>query len=719
MIEALRHQIIQTEGRFRTHEAQRKERQTNLATLNNGGDWRKVDAPERIARRLELLAAREITPREIIGEAPVSVSTTEIEEVRRAEDPAGFNPLERIIAENNLLGVVFLINGARISRSVGRIVIRDSFGRHLGYGTGFMVSPRLLMTNNHVLGSRFSAANSRVQFNYFEPVPGQPNPPIEFGLQPEVFFETDQQLDFTLVAVQPRNATGQTSRSRGWNPMLIQSGKAVVGERVNIIQHPGGAPLQLAIHDNTIIDVLDHFLHYSTDTNRGSSGSPVFNDQWEVAALHHSGVPDRDAQGRILTVDGEPWDGRSETISLIAWKANEGVRISQIVEHCRAKSSSFTNAQRQLFEQVFEDCPPLNELEDTPSPSSSPPPSHGGARVDDQGYVYFTIPVEIRVGLDQGQIKLLPPEPDAPPAEPPTDEEPPAPPVPPDMQDLLDTVAGCAGAPYYDAADDEADRDGYYGTVASGNIGGATLFRRLNTLLTETHTTVLSYSDARLKNLYPCVDLHPDRKLRSIYSGEPFDAEELIRRDLEIAAEHQIQLQEFMARESFLNEEAIREHLDLLEAQDPFNCEHVVPQSWFNKAQPMKADLHHLFACEPGCNSFRSNIPYFDFPLEEEAFRTECGRREDSRFEPEASKGVVARATLYFILRYPGFMRLAERRIVRERLPTLLDWHQTHEVADYERHRNAGIFTAQGNRNPLIDHPDWADRIDFTVGLEG
>jgi endonuclease I len=64
-------------------------------------------------------------------------------------------------------------------------------------------------------------------------------------------------------------------------------------------------------------------------------------------------------------------------------------------------------------------------------------------------------------------------------------------------------------------------------------------------------------------------------------------------------------------------------------------------------------------------------------------------------------------------------IRLSERRVVRERLPTLLDWHTTHEVSAYERHRNAGIFTAQGNRNPLIDHPDWADRIDFTVGVEG
>ncbi len=51
--------------------------------------------------------------------------------------------------------------------------------------------------------------------------------------------------------------------------------------------------------------------------------------------------------------------------------------------------------------------------------------------------------------------------------------------------------------------------------------------------------------------------------------------------------------------------------IDEIENSLPYNCEHVVPQSWFNKRNPMKGDLHHLFACESRCNSFRSNIPYY------------------------------------------------------------------------------------------------------------
>jgi endonuclease I len=61
----------------------------------------------------------------------------------------------------------------------------------------------------------------------------------------------------------------------------------------------------------------------------------------------------------------------------------------------------------------------------------------------------------------------------------------------------------------------------------------------------------------------------------------------------------------------------------------------------------------------------------------------------------------------------PGWGRAQARELQRERLPVLLDWHATHAVDTYERHRNAAIEQSQGNRNPLIDHADWAARIDF------
>lgn len=67
----------------------------------------------------------------------------------------------------------------------------------------------------------------------------------------------------------------------------------------------------------------------------------------------------------------------------------------------------------------------------------------------------------------------------------------------------------------------------------------------------------------------------------------------------------------------------------------------------------MRGDLHHLFACESDCNSFRGNTPYGDFPDFMEVVREACGKREQQRFEPASGKGPVARAVLYFLLRYP------------------------------------------------------------------
>src|SRR5260221_6427078 len=92
--------------------------------------------------------------------------------------------------------------------------------------------------------------------------------------------------------------------------------------------------------------------------------------------------------------------------------------------------------------------------------------------------------------------------------------------------------------------------------------------------------------------------------------------------------------------------------IESLEAILENSAEHVVPQSWFDKREPMRGDLHHLFACEKRCNSFRSNVPYFEFT--EENVMDDCGRRETLRFEPKGGKGAVARAVLYFLLRYPG-----------------------------------------------------------------
>ena len=339
IIENLEYQIRQCEDRYKIHKQERQEKEEELNKDKEKIDWRKIDSSERIRIRLERLG---------LG----NVVSKSMENFSITDGIPDLNLHERIIGKaNELMGITFLLKGAKISRSIGRVVIIDQFDFLEGYGTGFMVSPSLLLTNNHVLENFATASRSRIQFNYYETAPGTATTPIEFDFEPHVFFETNKDLDFTLVAVKPINDDGVAVKDLGWNPLIKESGKAVVGERVNIIQHPSGQPMQLSLRQNQIIDVLDDFLHYKADTQRGSSGSPVLNDQWEVAALHHAGVPERNSEGKIMLTNGIPWDGNENTIPRISWIANEGVRISKIVEFIEAQSLS--HEKRLLFDQSF------------------------------------------------------------------------------------------------------------------------------------------------------------------------------------------------------------------------------------------------------------------------------------------------------------------------------------------------------------------------------
>ena len=280
-------------------------------------------------------------------------------------------------------------------------------------------------------------------------------------------------------------------------------------------------------------------------------------------------------------------------------------------------------------------------------------------------------------------------------------------------REALAELEANADRPYFDEATDAEARDAYYRDVRD-HLTPAARYQVLSNLVRDTHENAPRYKPA--KNVYPWVDLRPNRKLVSIYSGEEFEPEELIRRDIQIERRREETLAERVATEG-VGPEGLEALEAELEAMMPFNCEHVVPQSWFGKEEPMRGDLHHLFACEPRCNSFRGNTPYFDFANSDEAVMTDCGRREGNRFEPRGGKGTAARATLYFLLRYPGEID-GTGEFPAERLETLLAWHAADPPGEYERHRNQAIAEKQGNRNPMIDFPAWAGRIDFRFGLE-
>ena len=280
-------QIAKTEQRYGQRDVERAEIEEKVAA---GGPLA-ADTPERRRLRMKrlgidpavaeaVLAQRAAAldepvaveaPTEVPVEAPTAPPIVLVGDVRSRV------VLERLLGDNDLIEVAFLEAGYRAARSVGRVDVRSN-GRHLGFGTGSLVSPRLLLTNNHVLETEVDAADSRVEFDYQVDPEGVPLPSVSFALDPAAFFITDPELDYTLVAVAERTGARELAEF-GCNPLIGAEGKVLRGEKVNIIQHPGGEPKQLALRENRIVDLLEHFIHYQTDTAPGSSGSPVFSDR--------------------------------------------------------------------------------------------------------------------------------------------------------------------------------------------------------------------------------------------------------------------------------------------------------------------------------------------------------------------------------------------------------------------------------------------------------
>jgi len=229
--------------------------------------------------------------------------------------------ITRVLDANDLFHINWLEIGVQRARCVGRI-------GGVNPGTGVLVSPSLLLTNNHVIPTAHVATRSRVYFNDERDVHGLNKPVAEFPFEPARFFLTDVSLDFTIVALPTDVAT-----SFGWCQLIREQGKTRLGERVTIIQYPSrsGGKKQIAFRSNRVTQILRDVIRYETDTESGSSGSPVFNDQWELIALHHHSVAREDIKGHDLRLDGTR--ARADTPEdQIDWIANEGIRVSRILE---------------------------------------------------------------------------------------------------------------------------------------------------------------------------------------------------------------------------------------------------------------------------------------------------------------------------------------------------------------------------------------------------
>jgi len=154
---------------------------------------------------------------------------------------------------------------------------------------------------------------------------------------------------------------------------------------------------------------------------------------------------------------------------------------------------------------------------------------------------------------------------------------------------------------------------------------------------------------------------------------------------------------------------------------EPFNTEHVVPQSLFNSNEPMRSDIHILQPAFQDWNSLRSNYQFRELVdnqvdkwiyLDNSMTSTPSSNIDFySEYVPfgweprESKKGDVARSIMYFFTMYPSYDITSVIDTAQ-----LCDWHEADEVDALELQRNELTEVYQGNLNPYIYRPHWANQ---------
>lgn len=156
--------------------------------------------------------------------------------------------------------------------------------------------------------------------------------------------------------------------------------------------------------------------------------------------------------------------------------------------------------------------------------------------------------------------------------------------------------------------------------------------------------------------------------------------------------------------------------------QGMWNREHLWPRAYgISRSSPANTDLHHIRASDVGINALRGHL-FFDETEGGSSSGDTYSSDNDSWEPPRVVKGDIARAMFYMAVRYEGGeanevdLELSNQPNISQRmlgkLFVLLEWHRLDPVSEEEKVRNEKIFRSyQGNRNPFIDHPEFAQEV--------
>lgn len=246
--------------------------------------------------------------------------------------------LERIIKKGGLLDVVkWRERLGAIETQICRIEIEVEEGTI--YGTGFLLGPSLVMTNYHViaalLAKQAQPSDVILRFDYKRLADGKtlnsgteyhlvddkdkwlvdfsPPSPVDDEAEPKSGVPKPDQLDYALLRVdgEPGNKpVGEKSDPeappRKWIELPTKAYKFQPDNPIFIMQHPQGEPLKLAFDDIIGLNDNQTRVKYKVSTESGSSGSPCFNANWDLVALHHSGDPNFDPAHKPEYNEGIP-----------------------------------------------------------------------------------------------------------------------------------------------------------------------------------------------------------------------------------------------------------------------------------------------------------------------------------------------------------------------------------------------------------------------------
>jgi endonuclease G len=328
--------------------ASEEEREQTRRCIKDGQIWQ-ADSPERIEKRkVQVLNNKSLASflgrknQDILAGTSLSNAPYEAQQA-----------FEKVIGELDIQHCWFLTRGSQMRRTVGRVHLYQN-GRRAGSASGFLVAQNLFVTNQHVLDSLSTAKESRVEFDYEETYTGELLPSASFDFAPDTLFLSSPAqggLDYALVAVntqaRPDSFRADANLTEfGFNLLIRQEGKIAIGETINIIHHPEGQPRQVSLRENRLLAMQtlkleDVWMHYETDTQPGSSGSPLFNSQWQVVGIHHMAVEKRDKDGNILAIGGDIWTQEMGERQKW-WYANEGLRISRFLADVEKKIKEAT-----------------------------------------------------------------------------------------------------------------------------------------------------------------------------------------------------------------------------------------------------------------------------------------------------------------------------------------------------------------------------------------